>query len=240
MGVSFLDYDKISDTIMYFTKEIYLNFCINLTRKNNNTGRISHFHNEYGYNNDYLGKDSRIIKRFIDAYFVINDSNDFKNNIIIRPKDIVMLRLLFNDMVLPWFIGSKRVFKLDNIGKLVLKGKYGVAEFPLSDYKFMSFKPIVIDYEDETTKEGIRICFNSNDNYIDINIDKFLEFYYFIQYTDIYNAAISLMNYIKTQPYGENYYDMIRETGGSNHYKADDFEDKEYNGKKKSNFFDKK
>lgn len=219
-NILFVDYDKITDIIMYFNSTVTFNFSVNLSRKNKNN-EVVNYHSECKYTSEYLNKDCYSIKRVIDCYFLINDMKDYKNSIIIRPKDIIMLKMLISDMIIPWFIGSKRVFSFDNNKRLILKRKYHRAQFPVSDYKYISFIPIVLDYEDGTTKEGIRMELNSSDNYIDLDINKFLEFYYFISETDMYNAAINLLNYIVSVPHGVNMYDMTRDYGKPNMYNAD-------------------
>lgn len=210
MVANFLDYDRITDTLMYFNQFVTLNFCVNLTRKNKNTGQLTHFHSEYRYENEYLGKESQSIKRFVDGYFMINDSRDYTNSIIITAKDILMLRFVLSDKVFPWFVGKKKVFAFDNTNKLMLRGNWKTVEFPLSEYKYINFKPILLTYEDGTYKEGLRMIINSSDNILDIDINKFFEFYYYMFNVDMYLASITLLNYVKMIPYDCNCIDVSR------------------------------
>lgn len=208
MVENFLNYDKITDTIMFFNKYITLNFCVNLTRKSKNG--IMSFHSEYefySYGENYE-RESHTIKRMIDSYFLINDSRDFNNSIVIRAQDILMLRFLLSDQILPWFVGKHRVFNFDNNGRLILRGNWKQQEFPLSEYKFIGFAPIILEYDDGTLKEGIRFIFNSSDNYVDIDVNKFFEFYHYIMDTNMYTTAAILLNYVKTMPYECNMIDL--------------------------------
>lgn len=218
-NISFLDYDKITDTIMFFDQCTTFNFCVSLSRKNKNNNIVP-FHSEYKYGNEYLGKESYSIKRNIDCYFVINDIKDYNNSVIIRPGDIIMLKMLINDLIIPWFVGTKRLFHFDNNKRLILKGKYSRAEFPVSDYKYIAFTPIIIEYEDGTQKEGVRMELNAKDHYVDMNINKFFEFYYFVTETNMYNAATNMINYVVSVPHNVNLYDMTRDHGKPNMYHA--------------------
>jgi hypothetical protein len=49
---------------------------------------------------------------------------------------------------------------------------------------------------------------NNESCYVDYNIDKFFEFYYYIKNTDMYGAAQNMLQFVKTKPYGNNLRDM--------------------------------
>lgn len=204
-AIHFLEYDKISDTLMFFSPNVTLKFVVQLSRVKDNK-RFS-FHNEYGYNNK--GYKAYSIKRNINCFFLIDDAENFDNGIMIRPQDVTLLGMVMQNSILPWIMGDTRVYGISEENKLILRGKYKKVDFPVSDYKFISFLPIVIDYNDNTSKEGIRMIINSSDNVVDINVNQFLEFYYYITTVDMYGAATNLLNYVKTQPYGMNMYDMV-------------------------------
>lgn len=203
-AIHFFDYDKITDTLMFFTQTVALKFGVNLSKTKND--KRYPFHNEYAYMSN--GHKAYSIKRSINCWFLIDDSNNFENNILIRPQDVTLLQLLLTNNVIPWIIGENRIYGMNDENRLILKGKFTKVDFPLSDYKFISFLPIVIEYTDNTSKEGIRLIINNKDNMIDININQFLEFYYYIMNVDMYSAATNLLNYVKMKPYGENMYDM--------------------------------
>lgn len=198
---SFLDYDKITDTLMYFDNNITLNFVVQLKRNNKGGVKVP-FHSEYVYR--VFQDEGLSIKRNFRYYFAINDAKDFNNSIMIQIQDLFLLKIMMENNIIPWYIGSSRIYSMNDDNNLIIKKKFNVESFPLSDYKYLSFSPIVINYTDNTSKEGVRICFNNNDNFVDITINKFLEFYNYIASTDVYNAAIGLVNYVKMQPYGMN------------------------------------
>lgn len=195
--LNFLDYDKISDTLMYFDQNVSLRFCVGLNYKNKLGENVS-FHAEY------TTSTGRYIRRNIHAYFIINDNRDYKNSIMILPKDVAMLQMLMNNAIIPWMVGNKRIYSENDNHELIIKGKWSLAEFPLSEYRYMTFAPIIVSYQDGTFKEGIRMTMNSKDSYVDMDINKFMEFYYYICNTDMYSAAVALLNYVKQSPYGMN------------------------------------
>ena len=80
----------------------------------------------------------------------------------------------------------------------------------------MLFRKLVFTYEDGKYKEGIRIYLNSQDAFADLDIDRFMQFVNIIKCTDMYNAALTMINYVKIPPYGIN---IWRSTGlGSGGY----------------------
>lgn len=206
---SFLNYDKISDTLIYLTNDVVLRFNVNLAKKSKDNKRVP-FHSEYAYTTAKYGTPQTIysIKRNFTYYFTIDDTRDFMNNVLLRAQDVFMLLYLLNHQVLPWFMGNNRIFGFNKQNQLNIIGKYTQVEFPLNDYKYMMFLPIILTYEDGTSKEGVRMIINQQNNAVDIDINKFFEFYYTIKNTDMYNAALSMINYVKTTPYGQNLVSM--------------------------------
>ena len=234
--ITMTSFDKISDTLLYFSNDVTLSLCMQLNGKNKDGG-IKNFHSEYHYTSSNLNKDSYSIKREIKPYFSINDLKDYKNSIMLKANDIWFLKQLINNKILPWFIGQTRIFFFDDNKQLQINGKWNIQEFKLNDYSFMAFAPIVIRYEDGTDKEGIRMLLNSKDRFVDISIDTFISFYYYISNTDLYNAGANMANYVKTMPYDIGIIDL-NNGYNDNRYGYDD--DNWNDTKNKSrNFFNK-
>ena len=239
--ILFTYFDKISDTILFFSNDITLSICMQLNRKNAKDNKITNFHSEYRYNSKSLNKESYSIKRSIQAYFAINDLKDFKNGVILKPNDVYFLKMLIDSNIIPWFIGNNRLFFIDEKNKLQLKGKYTIQEFKISEYSFLAFAPIVIRYEDGTDKEGIRMLINSRDRFVDITVDTFIAFYYYITNTDLYNAAANMANYVKMTPYDVGLIDMNANgyEDRFNQYGNDDWNAAKKSGRSGDNFFSK-
>lgn len=235
MGLIFTDFDKITDIVMYLSSDITLNICLVLNKKNKD-GNYQSFHSEYKYLNT-AGKNCYSIKRNIQPFFQISDSKDYKNNVMIKAQDVIMLKMLIENNVLPWYMGNTRIYFFDKDNKLQIKGKYEFQNISMSDYAFLAFAPIILRYEDGTEKEGVRMLINSRDRFIDMQIDTFLAFYYNITSIDLYTAGVNMVNYVKTQPYDVNIISMggSYDEGRFNSY-DDDFKGNNNGGE---NFFNK-
>ena len=73
--MEYSDYDRISDTLMFFNDSTVLEFVVALSSKDRNGNRIF-FHSECDYNtNKFNGVDKgHSIKRRMTFYFAINES----------------------------------------------------------------------------------------------------------------------------------------------------------------------
>lgn len=201
--ITFLDYDRITDTLMWLNNVYSLKFFVKLKRMSGN--HIRDFHNEYTKYNRQLGGTYTSINRSYTFGFSIDNREVFTDGVLLRVSDVEMLRMVIEKNIYPWFISDKRIFGKDRDNRLVIKGKYEEVHFPLNSSQFLRFEPIIISYDDSMEdKEGIRITINDNENFVDITIDKFLEFSSYILHTDMVNAAMTLLNYVKTKPYGLN------------------------------------
>lgn len=207
--IFYMDYDKISDTLIYFSQDIVFRFNVQLAKKNkNNNDRRMFFHKEFEYESKYsdVGK-VRSIKRDMSFYYSIDDNRNYLDGIMIGINDIYLLKTLIEKNILPWYIGGKSIYgNSPDDNKLIIKGRWSSQQFALSDYKYITFKPVVITYENDTTNFGIRMELNRGDNFVDIDLNKFLAFFQIISCTDMYSVACSMVNYVKSAPYDINKY----------------------------------
>lgn len=205
--IYFIDYSRISDTLMWLDNDHILKFCVSL-QKADGKGNTNSFHKEYTYMNKNTNMELISIVRNYSFYYLIEcpKNKSSNNTIVLRPADVELLRMFIPNNIYPWYIGSnekKRAF-INNDGKLLAKTDFK-AQFPLSDQSFLEFRPTVIEYENtHEQKEGIRFIINSASNYFDISVDKFLEFSSYVVRTDMLNAAMNMLTYVKTKPYGLN------------------------------------
>lgn len=203
-GIIFLDYDKISDTLMWLSRDYMLKFCVSLKYKNSR-GDLVPFHSEYKSYSETADREYLSISLYQSVYFVINCNSNYNNSVLLRPNDVVVLTMLYNKTILSWYVGPHKVFGYDENHQLILTGKYPTdLQVPMSDNKYLGFLPITDTYENGDGKEGLRIFINSSENYIDLSIDRMFEFFYYICNTNMVEAAIGLMNYVKIPPYGQN------------------------------------
>lgn len=205
-NLSYEDYDKITDILMFLSTDITLKFSVMLSRNmSKNDKSRKHIHSECTYTSKYIGTDQSIsiIRQMLSYYFLIDIKNDFMGSIVLRPGDIEILKMLINQKILPWFFGNNTAFQITD-GKLHLANYGKPVMFTQNDYKYIGFTPIVITYDDGQSKQGLRMNFNNQDTYCDIDIDTFMNFVNIIKCTDMYNAACNLVNYVKMPPYGLN------------------------------------
>lgn len=207
----YMDYDKITDLLMFFSNDILLKFSVLLSKNVSKTNKSrKFFHSECIYSSKYMDTNESvsIIRNMNMYYFLIDIKNDFLGSIVLKPGDVEILKMLLDQRILPWFFGNNKAFQIiDN--KLYL-GEYGESVmYTQDDYKYLGFTPIVITYEDGQSKQGIRINVNNQDTFADLDIDSFMTFVNIIKCTDMYNAACNLINYVKMPPYGINQFKSV-------------------------------
>lgn len=199
-------YSKISDTMMYIDERYRLDFYVQLMRKGKNGNAIP-FHSETEYFNKNLDQDVVSIKRVFSYGILLNCIDSFDNSVIIKPKDIPVIQWNMNNRILPWYMGEHKVFALDDENQLYMTENDQI-QIPLSETSFIIFAPMIFDYADGASKEGCRLYINSFNNYINMSLDKLMEMCYYLCNTDFYNAALSMLTYVKTGPYGVNRYSV--------------------------------
>lgn len=209
--ITFNDYEKITDILIYFSTDIILKFVVQLARKDQD-GRRRFFHRETTYESKYTNVGAvTSITRDVNFFFLIDDKRNYMDGVLIGVQDIVFLKMLIENQILPWFIGDNSIFNLSPDNTMVISGVYEPKQFTLSDYKYLEFHPLVITYDDGKSNYGIRMIINRPDNFVDMDLNKFMAFYYIIT-TDMYSIASNLMCYTKTEPYGINEFNMATDT----------------------------
>lgn len=206
----YTDYSKITDLLMYFNDKFQLLFSVQLQKKSKDMIGKEFCHKEFIIANKSGFGTTVSVKRHFNMGLIINNMESYNDSAYIRIKDIPVLQYLFKNVIMGWFFGEAHIYDIVD-KRLVITGKYKDVDIPLSETSFLSFSPIILDYEDGTSKEGIRMSVNRYDNFCDMSIDKFMEFQYYICNVDFYTAATNLLTYLKTQPYGINVIDMTRQ-----------------------------
>ena len=223
--MEFEDYDRVVDTLLYLSDNITLSFITVMSSKVNGVRRF--FHSEtYATNNS--------IKRNVRFYFSLDDKTSFGEGIILRPGDVQILIILLENRVFPWYFSVESIFKIiDN--QLVIVGGFEKVDFIQSEYRYLSFVPIVYQFKDDQYKQGIRMYINHQDDYIDMDIDKFMTFYGILKNTDMYVAASNALTYAKTGKNGINVWESDVPKRGLG---ADLSGRSEYTTQGKNNFLD--
>lgn len=199
-AISFMDYEKISDDLCYLGKGVILRFNVVLAKRNQD-GTRGYCIKEYKYpvGGKYTDKDKVItVRRSFDYFMSIDVRDDFENSVQIRPKDMINLQSKLRKAC-EWF---NTIFKIKN-NELILSGNWKNQRIGNLNGKYIEFEPCIIKYEDQTTKQGVRLYINSDSCFVEIDIDKFMGLVYMISKIDMYQCALSIMSSIPFE-YGQN------------------------------------
>lgn len=242
--IHFIDYNKISDSLMWFDSTHVLKFCVVLQKKDKK-GDIVPFHKEFSFMNKSNNTEQLTIVRDYSFYYIIEDiknkGNFTANNtsILLHANDVELLRILLERNLYPWFLPPTRdkIFGKDNMNRLIVKGNQKV-QFPVTNRSYLEFRPTIIEYENtDEQKEGVRLIMNDIDNFIDISIDKFMEFGNYIIHTDMINAAMNMLTYVKLRPYGTNLFDFNQQNTTTNYIATPNNNRPNYSNNNKKGFF---
>lgn len=222
MNIGYLDYDKISDDMMFLAKNTIVRFNLTLSKKYRDNNRY-HFHREYTYDSKYSDYGKVVsIKRTFNYYLSIDRIDDRNKSVMIRIQDIILLRAKLIE-ISTWF--SDGTFVIKNNKLQIYKKKKPIEITNLAENKFILFEPIVIDYENSNTSyQGIRITLSDMNTYSDITIDNFYGFMYLINTIDMFGYAQNMLNYIQRPDYGTN----LVEFNLDEFYKQESFEEPSY------------
>lgn len=203
-----LFYDKITDTLMYFTPDVTLKFVVRLARADKDGFRRA-YHREVQINSDKYEDIDTVysISRSYDYFYTINDRNDPDQSIMITPSNIYLLYIRLRE-VASLLLGDNCVFTgdpADNTLEINDKINWSRMLFFQSrtSSKYLEFEPCVIN-DQNGQFYGVRMYMNSPSNYIEMDMYTFYRFYWTITKTDMHSTAVGMLNYVKSQPYGLN------------------------------------
>lgn len=197
------DYEKISDDILYVSKDVVLRMNVVLSRKNKLNEKVS-FHKDFIYDSDkYVNKNKLITTRRSFDYFLSLESiysSSVQVYFTINIFNIMQFRVFLNN-VYRWFNDKKfeRLYAIKD-NKLIILGRVDPIEFYSGNY-YIKAEPILINYENNQS-EGIRLYFNSDTMYTDISLYKLSGLVYLINTADIYQYALGILSYIGAPPMG--------------------------------------
>lgn len=208
--MEFFKVDKISDDIYAIASNLVLRFSVSLSKVAN--GKRYHFHKEFEYPVDKVD-DMRsfvTIKRNFDYFLSIENiqkENGKKVFIRIGPQEFMLFKRGLEEVV-SWFTDQKhsKLYATDR-GKLVLMP-------PIPDYtvtglsmgKYITFEPAIIDrgMANADKSPGVRIILSDPSIFVEISLEKFMGLYYIISCFNMYQAAITLLNYLERPEFGTN------------------------------------
>lgn len=209
-AVGLIEYDKMSDDVLYLADSTYLRFTVKATTRGTN-GRKTSCVKEYKYNTTMYSNSNiaYTIRRSMHYYLSIENTKNKDFFIMITPKDILMLRACLNRAA-QW-ISSDEVFMIKN-GKLAKKETENIT-VPLSGGEVISFEPCILEKDDGQSTQAIKLTHKNL--YIIIPADTFYGLVYTIGEFNMYQSASIMMNFLPRK-FGENIVDF---TNGSPDYK---------------------
>lgn len=208
MSVDYVDYDKITDDMMYLGNSVTMRFNVLLSKKFSNTDNSRRFfHSEYRYDSKYDDTQTAItIKRCFSYYMSIDVGGDnWDKSVMIRIQDIIILREIVN-MASKWLMDD--TFKIEN-GSLTCKRK-NTLKMALPDGKYLWFDPVVIEWNG-VQNQGVRVTISDPGIYVDMISDLFLGFKYLVDTVDMFGYAQNMVNYLGRPENGFNLSDFERD-----------------------------
>lgn len=204
--IQFIDYDKLSDDVLYLGSKLYLRMNVSLSSKQDPDMRY-HFHKEYSYDSKYSKTQLMSMKRSFD-YYLSFDKTDLRNIVIIRPQDMIVLQRALAKVVL-WFEDKEKNAFYVRSKKLIVKRQQPILVEGLAMNGYIEFQPIVILSENDNKQTpGLRLTLGKEDCFADITIDKFYGLLYTINTIHMYEAAQNLLNYLGRPDFGTNLVEM--------------------------------
>lgn len=202
-----LNIDKISDDVLTITPNIVLRFNVALSKIVSN--RRQHFHKEFMYSSKTSPNPLVTIRRNFDYYLSFENVKNSYDKLFIRIGigEILLLRGGF-DVAASWFTDKKYAkLYVRNNGKLVLTA-------PIPDYtvhglpqgKYIKFIPTIVELDEsnEGKVAGVTIDFGDGINIINLTLERFMGLKYVISCFNMYQSAITLLNYISRPSVGTN------------------------------------
>lgn len=203
-------YERITDDIYWIGLNTILRLNVTLAKRSDDGSRIG-YHSEYTYNTDKYTNINRVatMRRRFDYYLSIennkSDSNGYKEFIMIRVQDIYYFRDKLNNIT-KWFYDKEfeNIYAYKGTELFVLGRVFEVIE--LMGGKWIRIEPTIIYNDSKQGKEGLRIYLSNENNFVDIEIDRFMGLVYTINSIDMFTCAQNLINYLGRPAYGTNNY----------------------------------
>lgn len=203
------DYEKIVDTCFWLSQDYVLKFNVELNRRSKNSDKTN-FHKEVGYaiNGEYRVNINREIMAYLSIESSKRSESGEKINIRIGMDEIYFFQYKLQEVV-RWFTSSEykdlfakqdgRIFMPSRVEPIRVYVRYG---------SYIEFEPAIknISYNEQVI--GVLMYLNSDGISTFLDVNKLLSFSYFISNFNIYQAAITLINYLGRPVNGTHYYNM--------------------------------
>lgn len=200
------EYNKISDLVMFIGQNCVLKFNVILNYESKDGG-IENFHKEFQYYSKKNCVNQYTINRRFDYYLTLENqyANDigFKESIIIGNTEMIMFKFLLKS-AMDWFMDSRYSDMYANKdGVLIMVNPQSAKKVVLRS-KYVEIEPIVYVDQDGNYDFGIRLYLNSDTNYTELSFNRLCGLYYVIDTMNLYQSAITLINYLQRPEFGTN------------------------------------
>ena len=206
------DYYRICDRVMILSKEVTLDFIVDLFFINDyKTKNKINFHSEYGfYNND--GKYNININRNFN-YFLKFNFKKWYNNSVSKSNAVITINniyfLIFKlDQVLQWFKGDgvNNIFAKKD-GKIFIPTMPNPIKINLAYDTYLEFEPCIMN-DNEQGVIGVKTFVSSDSACFFMDVNVLFSFYHMIKNFNMYLAAQNMLNYIGRPDNGTNFTDL--------------------------------
>lgn len=207
-------YDKISDDIMYLGRNVILRFNVSLSSYNNE-GKRSNYHREFFYEKN--GLPTAMMRRSFDCFFsienIVANEKGEKEFIRIGIKEFLPFQYKIKECA-EWFTNPEYedLYAINHNDKLIVQRRIQTALERLPMQKYLLFEPSIVEYDNGTLERAVRIYLNSQDNFVDLNIDTYMALWYIVVNFNMYMSAQLMLNYIQRPDFGSNIIDMTNKT----------------------------
>lgn len=203
------NYEKITDELMWLSKQWILRFTVVLNKYSDKFGR-QNYHKEVGYwkNNDYCININRIFDYYLSIESSSKDEFGNKQSVQIRLSDMYIFVFKLNQ-VAEWFTAANnRGLFAKKDGKIIMVGGAQPIKVLLSFDNYIEFEPSILNLDNGDQLIGVRMYLNSDRETLFIDINRFLAFKYFIENFNMYQSAQLMINYLQRPDLGTDIFDI--------------------------------
>lgn len=205
--------DKISDDVYNLGSNVVLRFNVTLSRRPPNQGRQS-FHKEFEYINKEQER-SVTIRRSFDFFLslenIVKDSNGEKLFVRIGAQEFFLFKNAL-ETAASWFSDSKyeRLYAKDSRGKFRLQEPIPnivIRDLPMQ--RSLRLIPTIVEKSISEQYTGVRIYYSNNAmGYVDMDLSKFMGLVYIVSTFNMYQNALSLVNYLGRPELGTHRFNL--------------------------------
>lgn len=199
--------EKITSQVFVLNSEFTLKHCVKVAHKRSD-GIRELFHSEYTYISQTSYRDTKYLKSIklnFSSYLLLEETNtdkdwSLKESVFINSANIFKLVKVLKK-VKKWFYKYDDLYYYDDHNELKINGevvKNCNISLKLMD-KIIIIQPTII-YKNDVGYEGVNMYINKSSCICPLTIDKLEALYYILKKFNLYEAGLSLINYLGRPP----------------------------------------